>query len=157
MKYGEICHIYMISNGFVSSSLVFVPFIVKTNNNKHFATQDISLLKIFQLHNIVLRPCQYVQCVRACVRACVRCVVCVYVCVCVGGWWGCSFYIVMLEPLLMSILGVSFFVKLLITFDCWYIMLVGALQISIIIIIKNQNHCWRINFVDSVHECVQDV
>ena len=35
-------------------------------------TQNISLLRIFQLHHIVLHSYQSVQCVRACVRACVR-------------------------------------------------------------------------------------
>ena len=50
-------------------------------------TQDISLLRIFQLHNIVLHPYQSVRCVVecvcgcacVCVHACVR--ACVHVCV----------------------------------------------------------------------------
>ena len=54
-------------------------------------TQDIFLLRIFQLSHIVLHPYQSV-------RACV----CVYV-------WACIFCLVMLEPLLMSTLCVSFF------------------------------------------------
>ena len=54
-------------------------------------TQDIFLLRIFQLSHIVLHPYQSV-------RACV----CVYVC----AWIFC---LVMLEPLLMSTLCVSFF------------------------------------------------
>ena len=48
-------------------------------------TQDISLLRIFQLNHIVLHSYQSVQCVCACVRACVcmRACACVCVCVCV--------------------------------------------------------------------------
>ena len=86
--------------------------------------------------------CECVACVRACVSVCV----CVCVCVCARAR---AFYIVMLEPLLISTLCVSFFVKLLITFSismyilrvilCLFSALsrkVGALHISIIIIIK---------------------
>ena len=59
-------------------------------------TQDISLLRIFQLSNIVLHPYQSVQCVCMCAHACV----CSFVCM-------CTFCIVMLKPL--SPFRVSFF------------------------------------------------
>ena len=44
-------------------------------------TQDISLLRIFQLSNIVFHPYQSVQCVCVCVRLCVR--ACMHVRVCI--------------------------------------------------------------------------
>ena len=47
------------------------------------STQDISLLRIFQLNHIVLHSHQSVQCVCVCARACVRAGVCVCACVCV--------------------------------------------------------------------------
>ena len=59
-------------------------------------TQDISLLRIFQLSNIVLHPYQSVQCVCTCAHACV----CWFVCT-------CTFCIVVLKPL--SPFRVSFF------------------------------------------------
>ena len=46
------------------------------------STQDISLLRIFQLNHIVLHSYQSVQCVCACVRACVRVCACVCVSAC---------------------------------------------------------------------------
>ena len=59
-------------------------------------TQDIPLLRIFQLSNIVLHPYQSVQCVCTCAHACV----CWFVCT-------CTFCIVVLKPL--SPFRVSFF------------------------------------------------
>ena len=56
------------------------------------STQDISLLRIYQLNHIVFHSHQSVQCV--CVRACVCMRVCVCVCVCV-----CIFCIGILEHL----------------------------------------------------------
>ena len=46
-------------------------------------TQDISLLRIFQLNHIALHSHQSVQCVCVCVRACVRMSACVCACMCV--------------------------------------------------------------------------
>ena len=63
------------------------------------STQDISLLRIFQLNHIVLHFHQSVQCVRACVHACVR------VCGCVRA---CIFCIIMLEHLSIYIYIVVF-------------------------------------------------
>ena len=104
-------------------------------------TWVISLLRNFQLSNIVLQPYQSVQHVCVCVRACVC--VCMHAC-------RCMFYTVMLEPLLTSTCCVSFSVKLLTTCSIWmYIMClilclfkalrrrVSAWQNSIIIIIMN--------------------
>ena len=63
-------------------------------------TQDISLLRIFQLNHIVLHSYQSVQCVCVCVcvHACMRACVCTCVCTCV-----CIFCIIMLEHLLIYI------------------------------------------------------
>ena len=65
-------------------ALCYSPFLQKQ-------TQDISLLKIFQLSNIILRPYQVcTMCVRACVPACLpacrlpACLpACLRVCVCI--------------------------------------------------------------------------
>ena len=59
-------------------------------------TQDISLLRIFQLINIALHPYHCISLYSVCVCVCVC--VCVYI-----------FHIVMLEPLLMSTLYVLAF------------------------------------------------
>ena len=107
-------------------------------------TQDISLLRIFQLNYIVLHSHQSVQCacVRACVRACARAracgCVCVCVCVCV-----CIFCIIMLEHLSIYtflFFFITFSISMYIMCVCLFSALsrrVGALQISIIIIIIN--------------------
>ena len=87
-------------------------------------TQDISLLRIFQLSHIVLQSCQSVQCV--CMRACV----------CV-----CTFCIIMLKLLPIYLFCFCFFITFSISMYimcvCMFSALsrkVGALQISIIII-----------------------
>ena len=90
-------------------------------------TQDISLLRILQLNNIVLHSHQSVQCVR----------VCVCMCVCV-----CTFCIIMLEGLsIYTFFGgeITFSISMYIMCVCLFSTLscrVGALQISIIIIIN---------------------
>jgi len=94
--------------------------------------------RIFQWSNIVVHPCQSVQCVRACVRACVR----VCVCVCVHllhnyAWTLVDIYIF----IFLDNISISMYIMCV----CLFSALsrgVGALQISIIIIIMlNKAHC----------------
>ena len=85
------------------------------------STQDISLLRIFQLNHIVLHSHQSVQCVCVCVRACIIC-------------------ITILEHLsIYTFKNKTFSISMYIMCVCLFSALsrrVGALQISIIISIK---------------------
>ena len=79
-------------------------------------TQDISLLRIFQLNHIVFHSYQTVQCVCVCVCACVRARAraCVCVCVCV-----CIFCIIMLEHLSIYTYLMTFSISMYIMCVCF--------------------------------------
>ena len=116
-------------------------------------TQDISLLRLFQLSDIALQPYQSIQCVRThlCVRACVCVRACIRVCVCVCIFLSYSY------ALLMSTLCVSFLLNWWYHFPsrcalcvlCLFSVLsrgVGALHISIIILLLKSNcYIWSIS------------
>ena len=102
------------------------------------STQDISLLRIFQLNHIVLHSHQSVQymCVCVCVRGCV--------CVCI-------FCIIILEHLSIYtflfnlFFWITFSISVYIMCVCLFSALigrVGALQISIIIVLKKDSLRW---------------
>ena len=99
-------------------------------------TQDISLLRIFQLSNIVFHPYQSVQCVCVCVHACVRVRAYVHLAhsYVLNLCW-CVHYLLAFVKLWVTF-SISMHIKCVIL--CLFNTLshgVGGLQISIIIII----------------------
>ena len=115
--------------------LLFLPSKV---NSRHFSSQNISVKPHCPSLPSVCTVCVRV-CACACVRACVR--ACVHVCVCI-------FCIIMLEHLSIYLLFssssflITFSISMYIMCVCLFSALgrrVGALQISIIIIITFEN------------------